>query len=50
MRIFTKDTTKSVRNIVRDDRALKKAAKESIRDQKNISLKAAKLRVQSARS
>jgi hypothetical protein len=39
-----KTTTKSVRHIVLDDRALKKAVKESIKDQKKITAKADKLR------
>ncbi len=50
MNLFNKKLAKkSVRNIVLDDRALKKAAKESIKDQKNISTMAAKLRSQLAR-
>lgn len=44
-----KTATRPVRYIVLDDRALKKAAKESIKDQKNITAQAAKLRTQLAR-
>lgn len=47
--LLRKSTKKSVRRIVLDDRALKKAAKESIKDQKKITAKAAKLRAQMAR-
>ena len=44
-----KPTTKKVREIVHDDRALKKAAKESIKDQNQIRKQAARLRTQSVR-
>lgn len=42
-------TTKKVREVVRNDRALKKAAKASIQDQKKIHKQATRLRAQVAR-
>ena len=44
-----KSTTKKVRDIVHDERALKKAAKASIKDQKQIHRQAVRLRAQTAR-
>jgi hypothetical protein len=44
-----KTTTKNVRDVIYDERALKKAAKESIKDQKQVTKKATKLRTQLAR-
>lgn len=45
----TKKTTKNVRDIISDERALKRAARASIKDQKKVATKAAKLRAQMAR-
>jgi hypothetical protein len=44
-----KPAKKNVRDVVYNERALKKAAKESIKDQKRVTKKASKLRAQLAR-
>ncbi len=46
---FKKQTKKDVRDVVYDERALKKAARESIQDQKRVAKQASKLRAQLAR-
>lgn len=43
-----KKPQKNIRDIINDDRAIKKAAKDSMRMQKKITTKAAKLRAQTA--
>ena len=44
----TKKQKRDIRDILNDDRALKKAAKDSIKKQKTVTAKAAKLRAQMA--
>ena len=44
-----KKQPQDIRNVLNDDRAIKKAAKASIKKQKKITAKAAKLRAQMAR-
>ena len=44
----TKKTQKNIRDVINDDRAIKKAAKASMKEQKKITTKAAKLRTQTA--
>lgn len=44
-----KKPQKNIRDVINDDRAIKKAAKASIRQQKKVTVKAAKLRAQTAR-
>lgn len=44
-----KPAKKNVRAIIHDEQALRKAAKESIKDQKEVTKKATKLRAQPAR-
>lgn len=44
-----KPAKKNIRDVIRDDRAIKKAARESINDQKKITQKAITLRAQRAR-
>jgi hypothetical protein len=43
-----KPAKKNIRDVIRDDRAIKKAAKESINDQKKITQQATALRTQRA--
>ncbi len=44
-----KSTKKDIRDVVYNERALKKAARESIQDQKRVTKKATKLRAQLVR-
>jgi len=44
-----KPVKKDVRDVIYNERALKKAAKESIKDQKKVTEKAIRLRAQMAR-
>ncbi len=44
-----KQSRKDIREVVFDERAIKKAARESIKDQKKVTQKATKLRAQHAR-
>lgn len=48
LRLRKRTTTNTVRDTVLSERRLKKAAKESIKDQKNLSKSAAKLRTHTA--
>ena len=45
---FKKVRKKDIRDVVYNERAIKKAAKESIQDQKKVTKRAAKLRAQHA--
>lgn len=46
---FKKSAKKDAHDVVYNERALKKAARESIQDQKRVTKKASKLRAQLAR-
>jgi hypothetical protein len=46
---FKKPAKKNIRDVIDNERAIKKAAKESINDQKKITQKAAMLRAEMAR-
>ena len=46
---FKKPEKKNIRDVINNERALKKATKESINDQKKVAQKAAVLRAEMAR-